>query len=203
MAPKIVDKAAKRLEILQSALQVFSQKGVANTKMIDIATAASIGKGTIYEYFKSKEDIFAAGFQHFFDGFEANIESAISQSENPEEQLQILIRSSLGTFFEHHSEFAVIMLDFWAEGIRTKDDTIENVIHLKDVYRMYRSMIVKIIERGIGLGMFRPVNAVANASYLIAAMDGLMLQWVMEPEIFDIEDIIEAICDVLLNGIKK
>ena len=203
MAPKIVDKEAKKLEILQAALGVFSQKGVANTKMIDIATAASIGKGTIYEYFKSKEDIFTAGFQHFFNGFEQNIESAVMQSDNPEEQLQILIRSSLGSFFESHADFAIIMLDFWAEGIRTKDDTIDEALNLKQVYRMYRGMIVKIIEAGMEKGIFRNVNPVANASYLIAAIDGLMLQWVMEPEIFDIDEVIDAICDVTLKGLRK
>lgn len=203
MSPRIVDKEAKKMEILQAALQVFAKKGVANTKMIDIATTASIGKGTIYEYFKSKEDIFTAGFQHFFDGFEQNVENAVMQSENPEEQLQILVRSSLGAFFENHADFAIIMLDFWAEGIRTKDDSINETINLKQVYRMYRALIVKIIETGIAQGIFREVNAVANASYLIAAMDGLMLQWVMEPEIFDINEVVEAICDVVLNGLKK
>ena len=39
-------------------MQVFAKKGVAKTKMIDIATIARVGKGTIYEYFASKEDIF-------------------------------------------------------------------------------------------------------------------------------------------------
>ena len=124
------------------------------------------------------------------------------QSDNPEEQLQILIRSSLGSFFESHADFAIIMLDFWAEGIRTKDDTIDEALNLKQVYRMYRGMIVKIIEAGITQGIFRNVNAVANASYLIAAMDGLMLQWVMEPEIFDIDEVIDAICDVTLKGLR-
>ena len=63
MSPKIIDKEAKKAEILQAAMQVFSRKGVAKTRMADIAVAAGIGKGTIYEYFRSKEEIFAAAFQ--------------------------------------------------------------------------------------------------------------------------------------------
>ncbi len=203
MAPKVVDKEAKKLEIMQAAIQVFSKKGVANTKMIDIATAASIGKGTIYEYFSSKEDIFATGFQYFFTGIEQNIQSALQESTHPEKQLQNLIRSSLNVFFEDHGEFAAIMMDFWAEGIRTKDNTINKTINLKLVYQMYREMLAEIIENGIAQDVFRKIDAVSFASFLIGALDGLMLQWVLEPEIFDIKQIADTLCDGFLNGIKK
>lgn len=203
MAPKIVDKEAKKMEIMQAALQVFSQKGVASTKMIDIAKAASVGKGTIYEYFSSKEEIFATGFRYFFDGFEQEMEQALAQSQKPEEQLEILIRRSLSAFFEDQLEFAAIMLDFWAEGIRTKDNTINNAINLKQLYQNYRKMIIQIINAGIKQGIFRKLDPVPYASFLIGALDGLMLQWVMEPEIFDIKLIADALCDGLLNGIKK
>ncbi len=203
MTPKIVDKEAKKMEILQAAIQVFSQKGVANTKMIDIATAASIGKGTIYEYFLSKEDIFITGFQHFFDGFEEIVAASIKKTDNPEQQLQILIRTSLDTFFGSHTDFAGIILEFWAEGIRTKDDTIDNAINLKQVYQGYREMIIQIINAGIKQGIFRKLDPLPYASFLIGAMDGLMLQWVMEPEIFDIKQITDALCEGMLNGIRK
>ena len=203
MAPKIVDKKAKKMEILQAAIQVFSQKGVANTKMIDIATAASIGKGTIYEYFPSKEDIFITGFQHFFDGFEEMVAASIKKNDNPEQQLETLIRTSLNTFFGSHADFAGIILEFWAEGIRAKDDAVTNAINLKQVYQSYRTMIVQILNAGIEQGIFRKLDPVPYASFLIGAMDGLMLQWVMEPELFDVNQVTEAFCDGLLNGIKK
>ena len=60
--PKIVDKAAKKNEILLAAMRLFAEKGVVNSKMADIAIAAGIGKGTIYEYFRSKEEIFGEAF---------------------------------------------------------------------------------------------------------------------------------------------
>lgn len=203
MAPKIVDKEAKKMEILQAAIQVFSKKGVTNTKMIDIATAASIGKGTIYEYFPGKDDIFIAGFQHLFEGFEEMAAASLKESNNPEQQLEILIRNSLNTFFDSHNDFAGIILEFWAEGIRTKDETINNAINLKQVYQSYRSLIVKILNTGIEQGIFRKFDPVPYASFLIGAIDGLMLQWVMEPELFELNQVTEAFCDGLLNGIKK
>ncbi len=60
--PKIVDKEAKRKKILEASMRVFAKKGVENTKMKDIAKSAGIGKGTIYEYFNSRDEILQKSF---------------------------------------------------------------------------------------------------------------------------------------------
>jgi len=203
VCPKIVDREAKKLEILQAALQVFSQKGISNTKMIDIARAASIGKGTIYEYFSSKEDIFITGFHQFFAGYDEMISNAIKKQDHPSEQLKVLIHVSLEAIFEEQKDFIGILMDFWAEGIRSKDNSMEDAIHLKEMYQNYRMMIRQIIDRGIAQGVFRPIDSMAFASFLLAAIDGLMLQWVMEPELFDMKQIAESLCDGMLNGIRN
>ncbi|MBN2693554.1 TetR/AcrR family transcriptional regulator [bacterium] len=57
MSPKIVDKKAKKKIIMKHAIKIFAEKGYFQTKIIDIAKEAGIGKGTIYEYFRSKEEI--------------------------------------------------------------------------------------------------------------------------------------------------
>ena len=203
MAPRVVDKEAKKREILQAAISVFTQKGVANTKMIDIAKTAKIGKGTIYEYFSSKEDIFIHAFHHFFEGFEENLFAELEEITDPIQQLKALIRLSMNIFFDNPHNFAGIILEFWAEGIRTRDDALNNAINLKALYQSYRAVIIQIIEAGMAQGLFRRVNPVYYASYLVAAMDGLMLQWVMEPELFQLEEVTEALCDGMLQGIKK
>ena len=58
--PATVDKDAKRREIIRAAAAVFTRSGYHVAKMQDIATAAEIGKGTIYEYFSTKEELFLA-----------------------------------------------------------------------------------------------------------------------------------------------
>ncbi len=65
--PKIVDKEAKRKDILNAAIHVFVEQGAAKTKIADIAKRANIGKGTIYEYFSSKEDIFQESMVLFME----------------------------------------------------------------------------------------------------------------------------------------
>ena len=92
--PRIVDKEAKKLQILHVAMRVFARKGVVKTKMIDIATEAGIGKGTIYEYFRSKDAIFVSAFTYFFETMQAELKQALASEHNPVRQLQILAEST-------------------------------------------------------------------------------------------------------------
>ena len=63
MSPKLVDKEEKKKAVLAAARTVFAKKGLASAKIEDVALEAGIGKGTVYEYFKSKDDIFFALFE--------------------------------------------------------------------------------------------------------------------------------------------
>ncbi len=58
MTPPPIDKDEKKIKILKAAMDVFAEKGFHTARMADVAEIAEIGKGTIYEYFRSKEDLF-------------------------------------------------------------------------------------------------------------------------------------------------
>ena len=91
MCPKIVDKQLKKQEILKAAMRVFAQQGVACTKMEDVAYEAGIGKGTIYEYFKSKDDIFKDAFNHFTEQLDTVMASRLYKVYDPIEKLKALV----------------------------------------------------------------------------------------------------------------
>lgn len=203
MAPKIVDKNAKKIEIIHAAVKVFSEKGMVKAKMADIAIEAGIGKGTIYEYFRSKEEVFASGFQMFFQGMENQIESALSSTTDPVEQLKLLINLSFKSFLQHGSDLAMIMMDFWAEGIRNKDEKILDSIDLRQIYHEFRIMIQSIINNGIEQGVFRQVDTHNVAALLIGALDGIMLQWIMDQKVIDLEKITDSVIDNFLYGLYK
>ena len=120
MSPKIIDKKAKKEEILKAAIKVFAQKGVTNTKMVDIAETAGIGKGTIYEYFESKDDIFAEAFHHFMEELNAVMAKRLFRIYDPIEKLAALIKGWVEVVQFHSADFMEIMMDFWAEGVRHK-----------------------------------------------------------------------------------
>ncbi len=202
MAPKIVDREEKKGEILKAAMKVFAQRGVVKTKMVDIATASGIGKGTIYEYFRSKEDIFAEAFQLIFQGTEEKLGEILQEDLEPEEKLKLILTVSLEEFLGDNGEFAGIMMAFWSEGVRNKDERINEIIDLKEIYAQYRALIAEILEEGIGKGQFRKVDPFLYSSALIGAMDGILLQCIITPGIFSPDDGIHALLDSFLNGIK-
>ena len=201
--PKIIDKQAKKLDILHAAAKVFAQKGVVNTKMVDIAAEAGIGKGTIYEYYRSKEEIFGDSFRLIFDHMESQLADAIGNTDDPVLKLQKLINVTLKEFLEHSGDLAGIMMDFWAEGVRTKNDEIMNVINLEQIYSEYRIMIADILHDGINKGVFREVDANSLAAIVIGSLDGIMLQWIINKNLVDLDKICEVIIETLLIGIKK
>lgn len=201
--PKIVDKKAKKLEILHAAAKVFAEKGVVKTKMIDIAQEAGIGKGTIYEYYRSKEEIFGDTFRLIFDHMESQIADAIGNTQDPIIKLKTLIQISYKEFLEHSGDLAGIMMDFWAEGIRSKSADVISIINLELVYTEYKMLIADILHDGIKKGIFRNVDANSLAAIIVGAMDGVMLQWIMNKDMVNLEKVSEVMVDTLLNGIKK
>ena len=201
--PKIVDKEAKKMEILHAAMQVFAQKGVVKTKIIDIATTAGVGKGTIYEYFRSKEEIFTSAYTYFFQTMESMVQEALSKEDDPLKQLELILTISLDAFMHIGEEFADIMMEFWAEGIRNKNQDILDAINLKGVYSNYRKMIQQILKKGIEKGMFKPMDTKSTASILIGALDGIMLQWIMDRKAINLRKVPVVILDSFIEGIRK
>ena len=201
--PKVVDREAKRHDIIQAAMKVFARNGVIKSKMIDIARTAGIGKGTIYEYFRSKEEIFAEAFQRIFADTDRMISEALESTDDPVEKIRRIVQASIVPFVRDNGEFVQIIMDFWAEGIRSKHPDVVKIINLEEVYARYRALIVNILEDGIQKKVFRKINTALVASLLIAGLDGFMLQWVMNPALFNFEEATETLLDCILNGIRR
>ena len=201
MCPRIIDKQAKKKEILNAAMKVFARKGVANTKIIDVAMAAGIGKGTIYEYFKSKEDIFAEAFHYFMEQVDTVIAKRLYKIDDPMEKLAALISGWIEVMQDTSIDFIEIMMDFWAEGVRHKHK--HTAFNLTEMYDKYRIMIVKILEEGISKGKIRHENTTIFASILIGALDGLMLQWIMDQNLFKFDEVADVLKKTFVEGLKK
>ena len=199
--PKIIDKAAKKQDIIVAAMKVFAQKGFANTKMADVAEAANIGKGTIYEYFESKEVIFEFVFNHFMESMETSVAKAIFKITDPVEKIKVIFQSWADMIATHTTDIVEIMLDFWAEAVRKKDEKKLDIVKLEKIYEDFRKIIKSILDEGIRLGKFKAVDTFYTASLMLGAMDGMMIQWIMNKNIFDVKKATEHSMKVFLEGI--
>jgi len=202
MTPKVVDKKEKRKAILNAAMKVFARQGVSNTKIDDIALEAGIGKGTFYEYFKSKSEIISEAFQHLMEQIESEVAKKLYKIPDPVEKIRCLIITWIEVLEKSHIETMEIMLDFWAEGIRHKDYQKEVLFDLKKMYDEYRVFIAAMLVEGIRNKQIKNIDPGITASFILGALDGMMIQWFMDKSIFELSEAAETVCDIIFEGIK-
>lgn len=203
MSPKAVDRNAKKQIILEAAMKVFAQKGFAKAKMSEIAVEAAIGKGTIYEYFRSKDQIFQETF-HFFVGDMEAVYAQIAEKDIPAtEKLTAIIEFTINSFLAT-GDFGAILMDFWAEGIRNHEqEKMEKVFNLKSVYKIHRDHLSKIIDQGVEQGQFRHLDSACVASVLFGCFDGIMLQYILDPQLLDLKKTAKVLTDLIISGLVR
>lgn len=201
MAPRIVDKEAKRAEILRAALPVLAGQGVHSFKMIDVAIEAGVGKGTLYEYFDSKEALIKAAFTQLMADYVEFVSVEVEQQSDPLKQIQKLLELSC-RFFAAEEARLELLLDLWASGSR-KSSAHSFLDGIDPLYRESRIWLSGIIKQGIKQGRFRKVDPLLAASLVLAIIDGLLFQSALG--LIDLNDAktMKTLNQTILEGITK
>jgi TetR/AcrR family fatty acid metabolism transcriptional regulator len=174
--PAIVDRVAKRAEIVRHAADVFARHGYHATKMQDIATKADIGKGTIYEYFQTKEELFLAIYDSWMTEYEQTIRNRIAAAQDPMSMVDA-IRESAVEFYESRAEQAPLLLEFWAHALRTDNPAfLDRVRRLRSYLRDLGTMLTRDLTAS---GWFNEIDAPAFAELETGISDGIFLAWLM------------------------
>ncbi len=135
----------KRERILMAALKVFSRKGFHRVKVEEIAQEAEIGKGTIYEYFESKEDIFQQIFQLSSERYTSIFRDMETQGKDLWDKVRILTVKHI-EFFKMHKEMSTFVLEGQSrpmEGLR--EWTMEQKEQRQGIVR---ELFSQAVERG-------------------------------------------------------
>ena len=199
--PKIVDREEKKARILEAAIKVFARKGLSKTTISDIAAEADIGKGTVYEYFKSKDEVFSASFIFFMDKVEIILSKRLYRIHDPLKKLSAVFTAWADILDSEYVEYMEIVLDFWAEGIRTKDEFV--TVDLMNYYLEFRQTIQSLLDECVTSRRIKPVDTNVVASLIIGGLDGLLLQWIMDRDVFDMRVAVETFGRVLIDGLKE
>jgi len=198
--PKIVNKEEKKAQILEASIRIFSKKGLNNTKISDIAENAAIGKGTIYEYFKSKDEIFAASFYYFMEKFEKSISRQLFRVHNPLEKIRTYFSAWADMFEGNHLEYLEIVLDFWAEGVRERNDPW--MIDLNTLYSKNRNMLDTLLSECLAKGEIKQVDTKLIASIMLGTLDGILIQWIMDGKAFTMKKAVLLFVETMIDGLK-
>jgi AcrR family transcriptional regulator len=187
----------RRNQILDAATKVFVRLGFQHARMDDIVEESGLSKGTLYWYFKSKEDIINAILRRLFTGELENLESLL-QAEGPasERLLQLTKYRVIG--MKRMSNLVPIIFEFYAVAVHQQ--WVKQFIG--DYFKHFRGLLEDLIQQGIDRGEFYPVNASETAITLASMYEGLTIHWLMEPEAVQWDILSENSIPMLLNGLK-
>jgi len=193
-------RGEKRPLILQAATEVFAEQGFAAVTVAEIAQRAGIGKGTVYEYFSSKDELLFAVFEWMNERILERFEALLAENGSSRERLQRMLGIAAEITCEQ-VEMQAVVLDFWAASRGTKSEERYNQSCVKS-FRTYRQLAADVIRKGQTAGEFNPsIDADAIAVMMVAAIDGLGVQIFFDRELNPLR-LVDNFGEVLLAGLE-
>ena len=197
-----VDVSSSRCKrrTLEAAAAVFARVGFRTARMDDIAEQAGLSKGALYLYDKSKDAIIAALLKYFFAQEFKRVQGFVeSDREVPvAEQLMILTRQ-LAQAMQWMSRLVPIAFEFYA--IAGHDKEVRQF--LKEYVKGYRTLLARLIQRGIKRSEFREVSTEATAITLAALYEGLALLCFVDYQAIRWAEQAETSLRLLLQGLQQ
>jgi len=186
----------KHEAILRAAITVFAHNGYFNSKVADIAREAGVADGTVYLYFKSKEEILHSIFDRSVDEALASAREEIALITDPRDKLRriaFLHLERLGADRDLAVVFQVelrgstkFMEEFSAAG-----------------FAEYLAIIRTTFEEGQQAGVFRSdLNANVVAKIVFGALDEMATNWILSKRRYKLAPMADQVLDILLNGVK-
>ena len=164
-------KEQKRELILDAAFELILENGYSNTKIIDIANKVGIGKGTVYEYFESKEMIALELISTRAARDYVIICEQVNMLPTAKEQLSRYVQLQLETF----SKFKMNMADFRNEFLRNDSEISSKIITaIHDIAFLQLGFIYNIIKKGIANGEFKQLDPHAASICFLGSINAYL-----------------------------
>jgi len=198
MSPKPNVSEERKEQITEAATKVFAKQGFEKARMDDIAAEASLSKGTLYLYFKSKDAIIKHLLESLFEREFADLKS-LADEQRPASEKLILFSEKMITDLQNWSRLIPIMYEFLGRLFR------QSVVQeaFKKYMNTYLEMISPIIQQGIDEGEFKTGNAHEIAITFGAIFEGTILLWVYDSEKVNLERHLRSGTQLLLKGISN
>jgi len=190
-----IDKNHKYHQILEAAIKVFARQGFHQSTVAQIAKEARVADGTIYLYFKNKDDILVQFFNYktklVFDSFRTEVARADSSLD----KLRYLIRRHLEEF-QRNREMAVVY------QVETHQSSRLAEAQIKEMSKMYRDLISEIVEQGQQEGTIRKDLYVGLVKrFIIGAVDEVINTWLHSNGEYDLVSMADPLVELFIKGI--
>ncbi|HSD10105.1 MAG TPA: TetR/AcrR family transcriptional regulator [Candidatus Binatia bacterium] len=189
-------KADKHALILRAAARVFADRGFFNAQVADVARAAGIAAGTVYLYFRSKDDLLVSIFERTMSEAIAEGRAALSAIDDPLERLHRIARVHLERLGRDRDLAVVFQVE-----LRQSTKFMERFSSTK--LREYLGIIRDTIADGQLRGLIRKdVSATVVAKVLFGALDEMATNWILSRRRYPLAADADIVVDLFLNGVK-
>jgi AcrR family transcriptional regulator len=145
------EQTRRRMEIRDAAVKLFYEQGFTETSMRQIAEATGVGKSTLYDYFKTKDEILVSYFENELVHLTDLVRQINMQPEDARQKLEILLKAHLEFLLDNRQFYLKMTAEAQRMGINSQQQ-------IQQGRHQYQDMICDLIEQGIREGTFRPVN---------------------------------------------
>lgn len=185
--------AKRRHEIYHKVVNVFLKKGFQETPMREIAEAAGLGKSTLYDYFKTKDEILIYFFEDQLNDMTEEAQKIALQNLSADKRLRQVM--------EKHIEYLLankkLFLKLSQESQRLKPESQKKI---QEKRHAYQDLIRALIEEGIREGVFRKINALLLARLLISAISSVVFDSRSEGTP---QEMLKETLDIFFKGIES
>jgi TetR/AcrR family fatty acid metabolism transcriptional regulator len=190
-----VEKNHKYHQILEAAVKVFARQGFHQSTVAQIAKEAGVADGTIYLYFKNKDDILVQFFsfraKQVFESFREEVDRA----QNSLDKLRNLIHRHLAEF-QRDRDGAIVY------QVETHQNSRLAEAQIKEMSKMYRDLISEIVEQGQQEGTIRKDLYVGLVKrFIIGAVDEVINTWLHSDGEYDLASMADPLVELFIKGI--
>jgi TetR/AcrR family transcriptional regulator, fatty acid metabolism regulator protein len=187
----------KYQRILDAAVEVIAEKGYFNAPVSAIAARAGVADGTVYLYFKSKDEVLRTAIDRNFDRFHQQVVERFKDLHDPREQLEYIAQVHLESNSVNRAMAIVMQTE-----VRQSARFIAEFSHHHLV--KYIQVVREVIRRGQQQGIFRQdISDGVVAHCMFGAIDELLSSAVFTGRTYDAKTTAKQVLDVLLNGITS
>ena len=192
------EESDKYGRIITAATRIFAEKGFFKTTVSDIASAAEVAEGTIYLYFKNKDDVLISIFENSMDMFLREAEQDLAKINNAAERLRRFIHLHLRLVEEHKDLARVLHVELRQSAMFMRE-------YRGGKFRDYLQFVQTLIEEGQSQDIFRSdLDPRLLRRSIFGALDETALRWVVsEKKPYDLDECADQLADLFLNGLIK
>lgn len=204
MARRTKEEAqATRTQLLDTAEVVFREKGVSRTSLADIASAAGVTRGAIYWHFENKADLFVAMCDRATLPLETMFDS-VADPELPDPLTKLregCIEVLRQAEQDQRCRRVFEILNFKCEFV---DDLAPTMLRRKECRQGAKAIIERNLALAIERGQIPPATDTRRAAIgLFSYIDGLIINWSMEPDSYSLAEQAGALIDIFLDGLRN